>query len=257
MVEQFIQYSGKKYPIKEPTLKSYSTIMSLKDILSEQELYVRMIAEVTSLTREQILNSPAEEIISVGQMVFKFFNQDSKDIYPKIEHNGIKYLMVDVNNISFGQFVDIDTFLAKDENYKISNLNELAAYLYSEEGSSYGDSNIKKRIEEFKDLPLKYLEGAVFFLVSLGLVLVPLTQIYSERKFLWKIMRGIMIFTNFGVGIQQSVFYPRTKFGKLIKLLLSPLFFVSTICRISLTTIKRLLKNLKTKILTTRVKIKD
>ena len=229
--------------------------MKLRDLLSTEELYIRIISELTSLEVSKIKNSPAEEIMEVGSLVYKFFNQDTKDIFPVIEHKGIKYKMIDVDKISFGQFIDIDSFLAKDETYKIANLNELAAYLYIEEGTEYSDSDFKKRIKEFEDLPLKYLEGAVFFLVSLGMVLVPLTRIYSEKKWIWMIMRTLMIFTNFGAGIQRSVFYPKTGLGKLIKLLLTPLFYVSTICHILWTGTKRIIKNIRTKILTNRVKI--
>ena len=129
----------------------------------------------------------------------------------------------------FGQFVDIDTFMKKDESYKVANLNELAAYLYCEDGIVYGDSDIRKRIEDFKTLPVKYIEGSIFFLLNLGKGLQELTTLYSKSPVMWWMMRTRIAWGNFGDGIKQLVSSRKTKFGKLMVLLTFPLFLVSTI----------------------------
>jgi hypothetical protein len=120
--------------------------------------------------------------------------------------------------------------MKKDESYKIANLNELAAYLYCEEGKNYGDSDIQKRIEEFKTLKVRYIESAIFFLLNLGKGLYELTQLYSKSKMMWWIMRTRIALASFGDGMQQLVSSQKTKFGKLIVLLTFPLWLVSIIC---------------------------
>jgi hypothetical protein len=143
----------------------------------------------------------------------------------------VEYELADFGNISFGQFVDIDSFIMKDEAYKIANLNELASYLYTEKGKKYGETDFKKSIENFKTLPMKYVEGAVFFLWTLEKELFGLSQVYSKNKWIVRGVRILLIFLNFGATISGLLNSQRTKFGKLTVLLVSPLFFVSTICR--------------------------
>ena len=211
-MSQYIDYNGKKYEVKEPTISMWVEIMKLKDMLDEQEMFVRMISKVTGLKESIILESDATTIRRVGSELYKFINQDQKELHRNIEHKGIKYTLVDVNKISFGQFVDIDTFLNKDEGYRIANLNELAAYLYIEEGTKYSESDFKKRIEEFSDLKIKYLESAVFFLLN------------SKSPVMWQMMRLRIVLSGFGSGMRQLVSLQKTKFGKLIMLLTSTLW---------------------------------
>lgn len=234
-----ITYQGKKYDVKEVTIEMWSRIMKFKDILSEEELYYKMISEMIGLTEDQIKEASASEILRVGEILHNILNVDSHKLHPIIEHKGKNYKLVDMTNISFGQFVDIDSFLTKDENYRIANLNELASYLYTEDGKTYGDTNFKKQTEEFKSLPIKYVEGAVFFLLNFGKALQLLSQISSQKRLLWWMMRLKITLTLIGGGIKQSISSRKTKFGKLIGLLLSPLLLVSIISRIIWTLIKK------------------
>lgn len=228
-MDKYIVYGGKKFEIKEPTISMWTEVMKLKDMLDEDEMHVRMISYVTGLPQKDVLKADAKTIRQVGSELYKFLNQQNKELFKEIEHKGIKYSLVDINKITFGQFVDIDSYLQKDESYRISNLNELAAYLYTESGTDYSDSDFKKRIEAFKDLEIKYLEGAVFFFLSIGRALQPLSELYSKSPVMWQMMRLRIVLQGFGNGIQQLVSLQKTKFGKLIVLLLSPLLVVLTI----------------------------
>lgn len=230
MAETYIEYNNKKYEIKELTIEMWGNIMKYKDILDDVELYVKMIAEMTGLSTNEVKDANAEDIITAGNQLHKFINQESKEIYPEIRHNGIEYSMVDVHKISFGQFVDIDTFMSKDEAYKATNLNELAAYLYIEKGKKYGEVDFRKTMDNFKDLPVKYVEGCVFFLWTLEKALQNLSQVYSKNKLTWEIIKLKVASHNFGVTTSGLINSQKTKFGKLMLLLLSPLFFVLIIC---------------------------
>jgi hypothetical protein len=244
MTDQLVEVEGKKYQLKEPTISSWSKIMMLKNILNEEDMYIKMIEEVTGLPKDKILNADASTIKSIGDKISKHLNQDSKELYSKIEHNGQKYNLIDVNKISFGQFVDIDTFLSKDESYRISNLNELAAYLYVENGIEYGQSDFKKRIEDMKDLPIKYVEGSLFFLSNLGRGLQELSHLYFQSKVMWAIMRIKITSAIITDGIAQLVSLPKTRFGKLTMSLLYPLWLVLTIFLMLLISITKKIKEI-------------
>ena len=224
-----------KYTIEEPNIQLWSNVMKFKDLLDEEELYIKMISEVLGITREEVLSANTTDIIEVGDYVYSFINKESKKLFKQIEFKGAKYNLVDVNNISFGQYVDIDSFLRKDEGYRIANLNELAAYLYTEDGITYTNSNIKFRIEEFKTLPIKYVEGAIFFLLNLARASHELTQLYSQSKLMWMVMRTKITLMLIGDGIRQYRHSQTTKFGKLITWLLYPFISVLITFRILLT----------------------
>jgi hemin uptake protein HemP len=231
METTYIEHEGKKYEVKEPTIDVWKNVMIYKDLLDEEEMYIKMISEVTGLSMKEIKKSDALEIRTAGDKLWRYLNQESKQLFTTIEHNGTKYNLVDLKKISFGQFVDIDTFIRKDESYKIANLNELAAYLYCEDGVEYGDSDIQKRIEDFKTLKVKYVESSVFFLLNLAKVSQELTTLSSKSPLMFKMMKKRIQWGNSGGGIRQLYSSRRTKFGKLIVLLISPLWLVSTICR--------------------------
>lgn len=230
-----VELNKKKYTIVEPNIQLWSNVMKFKDLLDDEELYIKMISEVLGITREEILSADTTEIIEIGDYVYSFINKESKKLFKQIEFKETKYNLVDVNNISFGQYADIDTFLRKDEGYRIANLNELAAYLYTEEGITYTNSNIKLRIEEFKTLPIKYVEGAIFFLLNLARASHELTRLYSQSKLMWMVMRIKITLMLIGDGIQQYQRSQTTWFSKLTTWLLYPFISVLITFRILLT----------------------
>ena len=231
METTYIEHKGVKYEVKEPTIEVWKNVMIYKDLLDEEDMYVKMIAEVTGLSMTEIKKADALEIRIAGDKLWRYLNQESKKLFKSIEHNGITYNLVDLSKVSFGQFVDIDTFMKKDEANKVANLNELAGYLYCEDGVEYGKSDIKRRIEDFKNLPVKYIEGAIFFLLNLAKGLQELTILSSKSPMMFRILKIRIAILNFGDGIRQLYSSRRTKFGKLIVLLISPLWLVSTTCR--------------------------
>lgn len=243
MIEHIIEYNGKKYPVKEPTIRTWTEVMKLKDILDEAELFVKIIELTTGLSHEDILQADASLIKKVGEQVLSIVTGSNKKVVTTFEYEGVEYQFLDIQNLSFGQYIDIETFLSKDENYRIQNLSELAAYLYIEKGTKYGETNISKRAENFKDLPIKYMEGSVFFLLSTANLSAELTRIYSKSKTLKLLMKLKIISRLIGVGIQQSAHLLRTKYGYFVMLLIYPLLSVSTISLTLWTLIKSKKKN--------------
>jgi hypothetical protein len=241
MTTQFIEHKGKKYPIKEPTIKVWADVMKLQGILDEQEMFVKILEISTGLTQEEILSADPAEILVAGKQVSSFLNQQDKKVVKEFIHNGVEYEFLDIGDLTFGQFIDIDTFLTKDETYRAQNLNELAAYLYTEKGKKYGETKIKKRIKDFEDLPIKYLEGSVFFLLSSAKLSAEITTLYSQSRLLWTIMKLKIVFRLIGAGIQQSAHYAKIKLGTLITFLIYPFISVSIIYL----TLKTLLKKKK------------
>ena len=213
MIEHVIEYDGKKYPVKEPTIRTWAEVMKLKDILDEAELFVKIIELTTGLSHDDIMRADASQVTKVGEQVLSIVTGSNKKVVTTFEYEGTEYQFLDIQNLSFGQYIDIETFLSKDENYRVQNLNELAAYLYIEKGTKYGETPISKRADKFKDLPIKYMEGSVFFLLSTANLSAELTRIYSKSKTLKWVMKTKIIFRLTGAGIQRSALLLKTKFG--------------------------------------------
>lgn len=245
MSDLFITHAGKKHKVREATIQTWSEIMKHKDLLDETEMFVKTIELLTDIPRTQIMEASADEVYLAGEAILGHLNSEKGKVHSTIEHKGQEYKFIDINDVSFGQFIDIDTFLSKDENYKQRNLNELAAYLYIEQGTKYGDRPVSARKEAFVDLPMKYLEGAVFFLASSAKTSEILTKIYSESTMVRWTARIKIISALIGAGIQQSALSVKTKYGYLMSLLLYPLFSVSIISLTLWTLIKSSRKNKK------------
>jgi len=234
-----ITSKSKKFEVSEPTIREFCDVMKLKDILSEDELNVRLIEKVTGMSHEEVMDMDATTIQKIGSVLFAHYNKESKKLFQTFELNGIKYKFMDVNTISFGQFVDIDTFLKKDESYRIANLNELMAYLYCEEGTKYSDSNFKVRIEAMLDAPSHIIEGSLFFLSNLEKGLLEIMELSLKSPLMFQMMRLRIAFQSFGATTKLSRYLLKTKFGRLTLLLLWVLLLPLIICLTLLTSIRK------------------
>jgi len=234
-----ITSKSKKFEVSEPTIREFCDVMKFKDILNEDELNIRLIEKVTGMSNEEIMELDATTIQKIGSILFAHYNKESKKLTQSFELNGITYKFMDVNTMSFGQFVDIDTFLRKDESYRIANLNELMAYMYCEEGTKYSESNFKVRIDKMLDAPSHIVEGALFFLLNLEMGLYEIMELSSKSPLMFQIMRLRITFQSFGATTKLSRFLQKTKFGRLTLSLLWVLLLPLIICLISLTSIMR------------------
>lgn len=228
---------SKTFEVKEPTIREFSDVMKLKDILTEDELHIRLIEKVSGLSNKEIMELDATTIQKIGSQLFAHYNKESKQLTQTFELNGVTYKFMDVHTMTFGQFVDIDTFLKKDDGYRIANLNELMAYMYCEEGITYAESDFKKRIEAMSEAPAHIVEPSLFFLSNLEMGLLELTHLSSKSPLMMKIMKMRITLLSFGDTIRPYHSSLRTKFGKLIMLLLSVLLLPLIICRTLLTSI--------------------
>ena len=239
MKKNYVKVDGESYEIKEPTVSTWMELMKFKDVLEEHEMNLKLISLLTGIDVETIRDGDVKEINKVGSVLSQFLNQDTTQIFQEIEFEGTKYKIFDVNKMTFGQFVDIDSFLRKDDTYRNRNLNELSAYLYSESGYEYGETNIKERIDKFKELPLRYLETSLFFLLNLGRGSLELTHLYSKNKVWWMLMKLRVVSQSFGDTIKSLVSWRKRKFGRWILLLILVLCSPLIICLTLWTLIKK------------------
>ena len=115
MKKNYVKVDGESYEIKEPTVSTWMELMKFKDVLEEHEMNLKLISLLTGIDVDTIRDGDVKEINKVGSVLSQFLNQDTTQIFQEIEFEGTKYKIFDVNKMTFGQFVDIDSFLRKDE----------------------------------------------------------------------------------------------------------------------------------------------
>ena len=143
--------------------------------------------------------------------------------------NNKNYRFLDLPNLTFGEFIDIDTYLTKEPHEKKKDMPLLMAMLYREvdEKGNYKPYNSKElqlKAEEFKKLPVKYVRGSTNFFFHLGKTLSGNFQASSwvklrlTIKMLWILVKFVPLI-SFGVG-SLLLFRWRTKTLQKLKKLL-------------------------------------
>jgi hypothetical protein len=243
-----IEYNGKDYVVEEPTLELWSKLVSIKDLEDDDDFSIRIISIVTGLTEEEIRKAPWDTIYNASETLVNYLLNLDNIFHDTFELQGVTYKFIDLENMSFGEFIDIDTFLSKDENYRKLNIHEYMALLYRPVVNGvieeYDVEKMKTRAELFKSLPVKYLNGAVFFFRTLEKVLLHATTSYSYRLRL-KLMKKLRPLVSSGGGIQRLVVLLKTTLLKLKKWLSYLWSYVSTTYLTLWTIIKNNKKNLK------------
>lgn len=173
MEKQYVKYKGKSYLINEPTIEDWSRIMMLQEWSDEREFSTILLSQITGLSQEEIENADYQEILDAAQTISQYFLVESSEFKNEFEFNDKTYRFLDLPNLKFGEFIDIDGFLTKPVVEKKKEMNLLMAMLYrevDEDGNylAYDSSKVQLRAEEFKKLPVKYVNGASSFFLRLG-----------------------------------------------------------------------------------------
>lgn len=211
MEKQIVKYGGKEYQVTEPTIEMWSKLILLQEWTDEREFSIKLLSVITGLTEEEIEKADWKEVLDAAQIVSKYFMKDAVEFKSEFEHGGKKYKFLDLTNLTFGEFIDIDTFLTKTPTEKKKELHLLMALLYREVDENgkylpYNSKEVDERAEQFKKLPVKYINGASSFFLRIDKVLhgnsklsfwkrtkMRLKMIYLLGKFL--------VLISFGVGL--------------------------------------------------------
>lgn len=172
MVQHTITYNDKVYKISEPSISLWVKLDFFKDILSEDKFVLKIIEESTGLTHDEIMQADWFDIVQVANGLTEMLLSIEDKFYNEFEFQEVKYKFIDLPKLSFGEFIDIDTFLQKSEAERKSQLSFLMALLYrevDEDGKivKYNADKVQERANKFKELPVKYVNGALSFFLRL------------------------------------------------------------------------------------------
>tara|TARA_R110000822_G_scaffold95196_7_gene217855 strand:+ start:2856 stop:3569 length:714 start_codon:yes stop_codon:yes gene_type:complete len=185
-----IEYDGKKYPVKEPTIKGWSELMTAKSFEDHLTMAVKLISLSTGLLESEILKANAGSVYSAAEGLIETYTENSEKFNEIITFNGKRYKFVDIKNLTFGEFVDIDDIMVKPESEKINYLPMLMALLYRELDENghymeYDTLRIEKTAKEFELLPVRHLNSSMVFFYLIASMLELNTRYYLWNKEWW------------------------------------------------------------------------
>jgi hypothetical protein len=206
-----LKYNGKKYKLEEPTIENWSKLIKMQEWTDEREFSIKLLSFITGLTEEEIENTDASEIIKATTTISNYLLATTNEFQNEIEFNGKKYRFLDLANLTFGEFIDIDTFLTKSPEEKKREMHLLMAMLYREVDETgkyvpYNSKLVQIKAEEFKDLPVKYVNGATSFFFRLDKVLRGDLKgsLWQQTKMILKMIYLLVKFSvliSIGVGL--------------------------------------------------------
>jgi len=210
MENRFITYKRKEIPQQEPNIESWSKLVALQEWTDERDFSIILLSHVTGLTKEEVEDTEWQETMTASQSIADYLTIGSKDFINQFEFDGKKYKFIDLPNLKFGEFVDIDSFLNKTPSEKQKEMNLLMAMLYREvdengELKRYDSKLILDTSERFKKLPIKYVHGATSFFLRIekilrGSIKLSFKNRWKMRmKITWMFAKAIVLI-SFGVG---------------------------------------------------------
>ena len=216
-----IKYNGNEYPVTEPTIEVWTNIMNSAELDTDIDLAVKVICWITGLEEKEVEKADARSVLNTSEGVINYFLKQSKDFYKEFTFNDKTYKFIDLKGMSFGEFIDIDDILSKPDSERRKRLHELMALFYREvdEKGNYLDYDIERIIqtaEEFKNLPVKYLNGTLVFFYHIRNTLERNTQLYLERKQRVDRLKANLKNLLTGAGIKLSFFWLTNRLRKWI-----------------------------------------
>lgn len=212
MEKHYIEFDGKEYEVQEPTIELWNQLNTLKDLGGERDFILTLISLTTGLDVKEIEKANWEGVYETSRYLTNYFLEHPDKFYNEFEFRGKKYRFMDLENMTFGEFIDIDSFLQQEQSKRQANMNMFLALLYREVDQNgvikpYNGIEVKERAQIFKALPVKYLRGAVGFFLRLESILRASSRSFLTRgmyRMKWRIKRLLRVF---GGGIRRLYIY--------------------------------------------------
>lgn len=188
------------------SIKDYVKIYKVKDLFKEDYFAAKLLNIVTDAPIELLLESEYDEINYLASYVVSLLPQGEPEFTDRFILDGVEYgFLPNWRDLTFAEFVDLDTICSKKDNELLDLLHVLAAIMYrpiiSETSKhnykieEYDVDKLKIRSELFNNkLDVSYLIGAQFFFINYANKLYNHTLPFSMKKLsFWNQMKMIWL----------------------------------------------------------------
>ena len=217
----------KEYKLPEfISIENYSKIYKVKDLFSDEYFAAKLVSIVSDAPVNKLMEYDFQEVDFMALHLMNLIPKDKPKFHDRFELDGVKYgFFPSWKDLSFAEFIDMDTISTKKIDELLSMMHILAAVMYRpivEEKTEhdytiekYNVETMKERAELFKKkLDVKYVLGAQFFFIKFAnrflgytqLSSIPKLTIWMKIKLIWKMRRLItsLIFKRRSVGSLSS-----------------------------------------------------
>jgi len=158
--------------LSEITLGQYQKYLKYqKDNDDENFLAIKMIEVFCGLRNQTVRAMKAKSIRDITRILTDMFNE-KPELVKQFQMKGVTYGFIpDLENMSFGEYIDLDTFIGDHQ-----NIHKAMAVLYRPITQSYKDKyTIEKytgdKYEEMVHMPMDAVLGSILFFYHLGMEL--------------------------------------------------------------------------------------
>ena len=188
--------------LSEVSLKQYQKFLKIQD--SNQDSYflqckmIEIFCNLDAKTVRLLKLSDADKVVEVINKMF----EAKPTLTRTFKIAGVEYgLIPDLDEMSLGEYIDLDTYLGDWENMQIA-MNVLYRPIKNKIKDKYSikEYNVESK-DALKEIPLDIVLGAIFFLYNLGIELSQVMMDYSEEHQMDNLMHQ-QIFPKNGDGIK-------------------------------------------------------
>ena len=203
----------KEYELKDYiSIEDYSNIFKVKDLFTDQYFAAKVVNLMTGCPIEDLLKSDYEQVNYLATYIISLVPIDKEiPFLDRFEIDGIHYgFFPNWRDLTFAEFIDIDTISTKEPKELLNMLHILAAIMYrpidheiSEHNFLIEEYDLKtmiKRSELFKKkLNVRYVLGAQRFFTKLEkrfslytqASLIQKINLKTKIKLMWKMRKVI------------------------------------------------------------------
>ena len=189
----------------------YAKIFKVKDLFTEQYFAAKLVSIITGAPLDKLMKADYEEVNYLAAYIMSLIPTEKQKFVDRFELDGIHYGFIpNWRDLTFAEFVDLDTISTKPVIELLDMLHILAAVMYrpieheiTEHNFLIEEYDIKKmtaRAELFKKkLDVRYVLGAQtfftncvkrFFLYSRA-SLTPKMSVWKRWKIVWSLRKII------------------------------------------------------------------
>lgn len=204
--------NNKEYNVPDfITIENYTKIYKVKDMLTENYFAAKLVHLITNVEMEELLECDYQELNYVAAYIMSIIPTEKPKFQDRFELNGVHYgFFPKWNDLTYAEFVDMDTISTKKEDELLNMLHILAAIMYrpiTNERSVHDFDiekyDVKKMVERSelfkKELDCKYILGAQFFFINYAkryllytqTSLIPKLSIWKKIKLIWMMRKWI------------------------------------------------------------------
>jgi len=192
--------------LSEITLEQYQRFLKVQQINKDDEYIIKlkMIEIFCNVDFKDARNIKFTDVERIIEKLTESFHQ-KPNLIKTFKMDGVEYGFIpSMEEMTFGEYIDVDTYLPQDDQMHLA-MNVLYRPITSKKAGKYSiedyDINTKERM---KQMPLKVMLSATFFLQNLGLELLNVTSNYLQGE-MEKQQLSPQDLEKSGDGIQASM----------------------------------------------------